>query len=553
MRLEDAQKRRSPGELTGTPQDEGTSRATPNVKGRARRANGKAQSQAKSIWKGSHAGVFSSLRLAIMRLSRNSGLLALIALGVLVADVLICVVPLYNSLVTDIQLQTTLSANDSVARNIETVVTSSKISPKVSQFANDAVLRLGAQQIGSFTSPNVTYYLMTDPFLLTQAGKHTYNPAAARPPQGQPEAFDYGNDPSSAASHMRLIAGRFPQPTPAGATPEVIITQEMANNVGIGVGSTITLAQFGAHQNQFHARVVGVWTPRNPNELYWNGLSFSAQNGGNEPRPYPILMSETTLLTLFGRFPGLNMNQHWVFYSQSARLNASNIGAISNDIAALRSKVDSALLGEKGITQTAVNTGLDQLIANIQGQQGLLALPLYVVVAQIVALALLFVAAMVSLLSDRQAGEIATLKSRGASGTQILGIFAAQGGLLGLLALVVSPFLAALAVLALVRAFIPASVFSHLGVNASYFTQLANPKSVLLPALAGALSGVVVIGLSAWQTAQRDVLAFRREQGRSAGQPFWQRYYLDLGLVALCAVGYLELGQFGGASTRLQL
>ncbi|HEX6123470.1 MAG TPA: ABC transporter permease, partial [Ktedonobacterales bacterium] len=36
-------------------------------------------------------------------------------------------------------------------------------------------------------------------------------------------------------------------------------------------------------------------------------------------------------------------------------------------------------------------------------------------------------------------------------------------------------------------------------------------------------------------------------------QSLWRRYYLDLGLVALCLVGYYELGQFGGASTRAEL
>jgi putative ABC transport system permease protein len=49
------------------------------------------------------------------------------------------------------------------------------------------------------------------------------------------------------------------------------------------------------------------------------------------------------------------------------------------------------------------------------------------------------------------------------------------------------------------------------------------------------------------------VLAFRREQGRATQVPFWQRYYLDLALVGLCVVGYLEFGQFGGLNLRAQL
>jgi putative ABC transport system permease protein len=50
-----------------------------------------------------------------------------------------------------------------------------------------------------------------------------------------------------------------------------------------------------------------------------------------------------------------------------------------------------------------------------------------------------------------------------------------------------------------------------------------------------------------------DVLAFRRELARPSRPPFWRRAYLDVGLALLCAVGYLELGQFGGTQSRLVL
>src|SRR5262249_46844073 len=61
------------------------------------------------------------------------------------------------------------------------------------------------------------------------------------------------------------------------------------------------------------------------------------------------------------------------------------------------------------------------------------------------------------------------------------------------------------------------------------------------------------VSFSALQSARLDVLAFRREQGRASRQPLWRRYYLDLLLVVLCVVGYLELGQFGGVGTRVEL
>jgi putative ABC transport system permease protein len=161
---------------------------------------------------------------------------------------------------------------------------------------------------------------------------------------------------------------------------------------------------------------------------------------------------------------------------------------------------------------------------------------------------------MAGLLIEGQAGEIATLKSRGGSGTQLLGVFLTQGVLLGLLAAVAGAFLAAALALALVQTFVPSSAASAgAPLSAAYLAPLASPGSVVGPALLGALLGVGAITLAAVQTARMDVLAFRREQGRQAQPPFWARYYLDLIGVALCVVGYLELGQFGSTSVRAQL
>ena len=69
--------------------------------------------------------------------------------------------------------------------------------------------------------------------------------------------------------------------------------------------------------------------------------------------------------------------------------------------------------------QVAVNTALDSNLRSVEQQLGLLTLPLYIVVAQVVGLALLFVLAMAGLLVDGQSVDIATLKSRGGSAAQL--------------------------------------------------------------------------------------------------------------------------------------
>src|SRR5690242_13888555 len=61
-------------------------------------------------WRSRRAGWFSSGWLALLRARRSGALLGAVALGILVAVVLICTVPLFNTLVSDIQLRRELAA-----------------------------------------------------------------------------------------------------------------------------------------------------------------------------------------------------------------------------------------------------------------------------------------------------------------------------------------------------------------------------------------------------------------------------------------------------------
>jgi len=248
------------------------------------------------------------------------------------------------------------------------------------------------------------------------------------------------------------------------------------------------------------------------------------------------------------------MTQRWIYHTMLNQITTENMANVASDVIGFRSH----LAGNLGHTY-AVDTfgGLDKIIAGVQQQLQLIALPLYMIAAQIVGLSLLFVAAMAALLIEQQSEEIVTLKSRGASGAQLLGIFTTQSAMLGLLAALVGPFLAVALALLVIRTFLPdGSASPGSGVNtitSAYLSHVAVPSLVIVPALIGAVLGIAVVTFCALQTARLDMLAFRREMGRPSRRPFWSRAYLDVGLALLCILGYLELGRFGSAQIRLAL
>ncbi|MFI5272780.1 MAG: FtsX-like permease family protein [Ktedonobacterales bacterium] len=496
------------------------------------------------LWRGRPTGPRAAGKLAGLRLARGWPLLLVVGAGMLVAVVLICTVPLYTSLVANVQLQRAIHSGSSSSYDVQAVAASDSIAAAGRDEANARVLALGKQYFAPFVAAQTTYYVTSDDMLLLKVGKQTFDPSDPRARQVTYNAFDF----AAAAPHMRFLSGGAPQ---AGKTPQAIVTREMADAFHLTTGMALTVAEFGEHSLTSTVTISGVWEPVSVNDPYWNGLDFSASSGGTVI--YPVLVSADTFFGELTRFSGLGMHQNWIFYTQPDSITTSNMSSVAAAVGTFRSRMNGDVQALQGITSVSTLTGLDQTVADIQAQQALLALPLYVIVAQVVGLALLFVVAMSALLVEGQAQEISTLKSRGASASQLLATFSAQGLLLGIFAAVAGPFLAALLAIWLIKRFVASSVLTGAGISSSYLTQLANPASVIVPAVVGSLLGVAAVILTARQSARMDVLAFRREQARPTRVPFWKRYYLDLALVALCLVGYFELGQFAGTSTRAAL
>jgi putative ABC transport system permease protein len=344
---------------------------------------------------------------------------------------------------------------------------------------------------------------------------------------------------------MRLLAGRFPQPMPRGSTPEALITQEMVQQQNAHLGDLL-VAGLSASGDQVAVRVVGIWAPRQPDDPFWNGRSFSAAISTTQT-VYPVLLDQNTSLATFAPALVPAVTQHWIAYTAPARITTDNAADVATNVARLRAHLNGDV---QPLTRDQVDaqTALDQLIGEFQQQVVLLGLPLDVVAAQVIGLALLFVAAMAGLLTSGQASAVAMLKGRGASGVQLLGGFAVQGLALAAIAVAVSPWLAS--ALTLVRWLVPAGTLSAAGVNVAQLRPLANGWQVAGLTVGGALLALGALLLGVQGAARRDMLALRREQGRATRPPLWRRYYLDVGLALLCALGYLELDQLGSLGIR---
>lgn len=494
--------------------------------------------------RGARASLFSAARLARLHLARGWRMLLAVGVGILVAVVLICTVPLYSLLIGNVQLQATLNGEEPIARDVELQVPGTPLTADVADRADTIVRPIAARSLAAYTEPAITRYYSAALMPLTSLNGQREDVAGSGL-RAVFLAYDY----AEALPHMRLVAGDLPQLPSSGSSVPLgaLITSQMAQDLGLHVGDTLTAEQPGSPDHQVTPRVVGIWEPKQADDPYWNGREFQAV-ATEAGIIYPVLLNQQAFLQSFVAFPGLETRAHWVYYTVPARVTTDNMGQLRTNLAALRGQLVNAL-AIVGIGDAQVLSSLPQDIGQEQQRLALLTQPLYVVVLQVLGLALLFVGAMAGLLIEGRAGAIATLKSRGAGRFQMLASYALLGLLLGGIAALAGPWLASRLSVALIQWLVPATTLAAAHVTGDFLAGLASPRTAVPPAIGGALLGAGAVVVAAARAAQLDVLAFRREQGRS-GRSFWRRYFVDLQLAAVCVLAFVELSQFGGLGTR---
>lgn len=520
-------------------------------------------------WRPGLFAPFSTVLLALQRLGRSWRLLVAVELGMAIAVALLATAPFYSDVVASVQLQSTLASAPSTDRNIQIDVNANDIH-LLERHNVDATVRAdAAQSLGSFTRGSTEYVDIMRPLFATQINgaatsaevgficENQFVYDACQQGQILPMAYNL----AQAAPYMNVSAGRLPRETTGSALAEVAVTPGM----GVKPGSILHFidpADGSAQPSGFDVRVVGVWFPKDETDPFWNGKGFDTipppPVGNGPPAQYPVLFTDGALFhnlnyAATATRPPMGVGLHYVYFTAPDRINAAQARSIQSQLTAFHTRLGPDIAGSYGATNVGVGTHLGDLLGSVVALLANQAMPLYSIDAQLVALALLFIFVMSGLLIESQSGEIATLKSRGASATQIMLIYLTQGVLLAAVALLVGMAAAGGLAMALVRYFVPLSATVRASLTPAYIASALSLNDALVPAAIGAGLGALALALATWQAARLDALAFRREQGRRAREPFWKRYYLDLGLVVLCGAGYAELLSFGGLSTRAQL
>ena len=344
--------------------------------------------------------------------------------------------------------------------------------------------------------------------------------------------------------HIQLIAGRLPSSMTSdelgGGPIEAAITPDTANLFNLTLGSTLVVVPFWEDASSSATVVItGIIQPQDPDEEYWLLEQKVFLFGPSSLQFVPLFVPNTSYIgTVGGMFPRMTSTYAWLLDTEPGRIHSRSAATAKAGIDSLNDELGSTLTSYR---QTSV---LDPVLGEFDRRLFFTKLPMFVVLIIIVAVILYYVVIVSSLLVEQQRGEIALLRSRGASSAQVLGVYVMEGMIISLLAVLAGPFIAVAAITVLGST--PA--FSDLSGGEFIVARISGP-AILMGLLGGALSFLALL-IPSIQASRISLVHYKQRVSRPNATPAFQRYYLDLMLLAVGLLLFREISRQGSVVAK---
>ena len=352
---------------------------------------------------------------------------------------------------------------------------------------------------------------------------------------------------SDLADHITLVEGTFHAPplrlssgqaSPTDQAMEVLLHHKLADELGLQVGEEYILfgrQEAGAGDSksvQIPVRIAGVWQPTNPEETYWfyqptafDRLLVVPETSFHQ-RIAPILTGEVYVAA-------------WSLLLDGSAVRTEDVPPLLGRISFAETRAASLL------PNTDLYVSPAEAMQKYSLKAYLLTILLSVFAIPVLGLILYFVALTAGMAVRRQQTEIAVLRSRGTSRWQVLGVYLLEGLAQGAVALGLGILLGQGIALAMgqIRSFLTLVRRPPLPVLLSW--------SSLRFAFGAVALAMLTTLLPALSAAGHTIVTHKQEQARALRRPVWQRYFLDLMLLAPPLYGYYLLRQRGTISVNL--
>jgi len=320
-----------------------------------------------------------------------------------------------------------------------------------------------------------------------------------------------------------MVNGTTPRPFVSllleGDAIEAMASESLANEFGVQVGDTYSLR---TEKGQIPVSIVGLWRAVDPTAPYWDVKDDSL-----------LLVNEETYKGIISDRVGDELrNATWMIIANGSSLHANDVPALKEHIQTIESRVNTLL------PKTALIASPLEALARYQANAPKLTYLLFAFSVPILSLILAFIGLVAGLFVNQQRGEMAILRSRGASIMQVVGMSLLQGIILGAIALAGGVGLGTLIThfIGKARSFLDFSAAGGLRVNLT-------PQVLGYGLLGIGIILIIQVLIPTLSAAENTIVTYKQERARSFRAPWWQRYWLDVLLLIPAGYGLWQLTQ----------
>ena len=320
---------------------------------------------------------------------------------------------------------------------------------------------------------------------------------------------------------LSLVAGRLPQPFVSllreGDAIEALASEQLAGEFGVQVDDYYFLR---TENGRIPVVIVGLWKAADPAASYWDPLD------GN----WLFVNEESYAGIISDRVNDELTNSIWNITADGSSLHVGDVPALEKRILEIENQAGTLLSNT-----LLVASPLDALDRYNENAPALTYL-LFAFSVPILSLILAFIGLVAGLFVNQQRGEMAILRSRGASTWQVLGMSLLQGILLGAVALAGGVGLGYWITHSIGKA------RSFLDFSAAGGLRISMTPQVLGYGLLGIAAILLIqVLLPTLNAAANTIVTYKQERARTLHTPWWQNFYLDVFLLAPAGYGLWQL------------
>ena len=487
---------------------------------------------------------FSTFGFIIKRLSSDWKLLLSIFAGIIIASTLVAGAPVYLNSLARLTLNTSIDRSSILFLNIFA------FAPNVP--LNEESLNVTDSEIDGLIDENISdFYVSRERFLkgTTLLVGTPWRPLANA--DVDLVSRGYLQYLSNVENNVEFTSGRAftdtVTPTEDGLHVEVMLGSTPANVFSLEVGDKLEMKPSLGTDVAITAEIVGIIEPIDPSADYWqqNASVFmepapleeipdvGIEVDPEEP-PIALFVTKQALIDSLGKaYPGSLVSSSWFIFIEKEPLKKIRPEELRERLDNLESGMAIRMQG------SAVFTGITSLLDRFERRSFFTSIPLLLLLTIMVITVLYYMSMMVSYLVQSREDDVALLRSRGVSMAQLVRLYAIEGVVITAVAVIIAPLLAmgAIAISGKLPYFTDITGGAFLPVNWRW-------TPFLVSAAVGAL-GLAIFVIPSVIGARTGLIIHKLRSSRPPEVPFFQRYYLDIMVLAIGGLVFWELNARG--------